>query len=218
MGFKAAIFDMDGTLLESMHIWDALAPDFLKKHNISPGDDFTIHTSVPSIRGAVEYMVKTFNMNIDPEEEIAAIYAFLRDFYSNQVQVKPGIKTVLDTLARAGIKCGVVTATEPDLAALALSSTGLSGYFGGRILSGAEHNISKSTPLPFQMMCRTLESKPENTIVFEDAFYAAECAARAGYSVATVYDPSESRQNALAKVANWYCRSWENFPLEIFHQ
>ncbi len=216
MNFKAAIFDMDGTLLESMHVWQNLAADFLKKHRIFPGDDFAVKTSVPSIRGAVEYMIDTFGLPLDAESETAEIYEFMYDFYSSKVQLKPGVEKLLGTLRRSGIKCGLVTATEPGLAAAALKYTGLSEFFGSRILSGAEHNISKSTPLPFQMMCKTLQSSPPETIVFEDAFYAAKCASLAGHPVAAIYDDTEPAQDELAGIADWYCRSWENFPLEIF--
>ncbi len=216
MRFKAAIFDMDGTLLESMHIWQNLAPDFLKKHRIDPGKDFAIHSSIPSVRGAVDYMIKTFSLDLDPEAETAAIYASLDEFYRKQVKVKPGIKKLLDKIVDSGIRCGVLTATEPDLAALALESTGLAEYFSGRILSGAEHKISKSTPLPFQMMCEILQSSPENTVVFEDALYAARCAAGTGFAVAAIYDPSEPAQADLAGIANWYCKNWNDFPLTVF--
>ena len=216
MKFKAAIFDMDGTLLESMHVWQSLAADFLKKHRISPGDDFAIKTSVPSIRGAVEYMIDTFELPLDAETETAEIYDSMYDFYSSKVQLKPGAEKLLKTLRLSGIKCGLVTATEPGLAAAALKYTGLAEHFGTRILSGAEHNISKSTPLPFQMMCKTLQSSPPETIVFEDAFYAAKCASLAGHPVAAIYDDTEPEQEALAGIADWYCRNWENFPLEIF--
>ena len=216
MRFKAAIFDMDGTLLESMHIWQNLAPDFLKRHNIFPEKDFAIQTSVPSIRGAVRYMIEKFDMDVDEDHEVEKIYTELRTFYNRQVTVKPGVPELLEALHSAGIVSGVVTATESDLAAAALEYTGLKKYFHDRILSGAELNLSKSTPKPFQMMCDILGSAPEETIVFEDALYAAKCAADAGYHVAAVYDSSEPQQVELQQLAVWYCRHWNEFPLHIF--
>ncbi|MBR2345006.1 MAG: HAD family phosphatase [Lentisphaeria bacterium] len=216
MTFKAAIFDMDGTLLESMHVWENLAPDFLHRHRISPPADFAIHASVPSIRGAVDYMADFFNMDIDRDAETESIYAALHIFYGSKVTVKPGIIPLLQTITDAGISAGVVTATEPELAELALDFTGLKKFFTGGIFSGAEHNISKKTPVPFQIMSQKLQAQAAETIVFEDACYAAESAAGAGYKVAAVYDASEPEQLRLSEVADWYCTDWREFPLEIF--
>ena len=217
MRFDGAIFDMDGTLLDSMPVWRNLAPDFLKKHGIEPGPDFHIRASVPSIRGAVDFMISAFGLAADAAAETAEITARLAEFYRTEVRARPGARELLEALRRGGVRAGVLTATEPELAALALRSTGLAEYFPvGGVLSGAEHNLSKSTPRPFVMMRERLGTVPERTIVFEDALYAARTAARLGHPVAAVRDASEPRQNELAAVADWYCREWTEFPLEIF--
>ena len=216
MKFKAAIFDMDGTLLESMHIWRGLAPAFLKKHGVTPPPDFEIHASVPSVRGAVRYMIETFSLPLDEDAEARAVYAELTEFYTSKVTLKPGIKTVLNALRQAGLRAGVLTATERFLAEPALKNAGLQEYFTVPLLSGAEHNISKSSPQTFMMMADALGARPQETIVFEDALYAAKTAAAAGFAVAAVHDDSEPEQNALARTADWYCRDWHEFPLDIF--
>jgi len=216
MNFKAAIFDMDGTLLESMHIWTDLAPAFLKKHGITPPPGFVIHSSVPSVRGAVRAMIEEFDLPLDEECEVEALYAELAEFYGGKVALKPGITQVLTALRNAGLAAGVLTATEPFLAELALKNSGLADFFTVPLLSGAEHNLSKSSPLPFMMMAEKLGYAPQETIVFEDALYAARTAANAGFAVAAVADTSEPKQNELEKIANWYCRNWHDFPLNIF--
>ena len=217
MDFKAAIFDMDGTLLESMHIWTDLAPAFLKKHGITPPPGFTIHSSVPSVRGAVRCMISEFDLKLDEDHEVETLYAELADFYGGKVAKKPGITRILTALQNAGINAGVLTATEPFLAELALKNSGLADFFTVPLLSGAEHNLSKSSPRPFMMMADALGCTPEEIIVFEDALYAAKTAAGAGFAVAAVADDSEPQQAELARTATWYCRNWNDFPLDIFN-
>ena len=109
----------------------------------------------------------------------------------------------------------MLTATEPELAALALESADIADCFPAGVLSGAEHSISKSTPRPFRMMLERLGASPEKTLVFEDALYAVRTAVGLGHPVAAVYDPSEPRQEELARTADWYCRDWTEFPLEV---
>ena len=92
---------------------------------------------------------------------------------------------------------------------------GVPQSFSGGVMSCAALQTSKRTPEVFFMMAEKLGSSPAETIVFEDALYAADTAKRAGFSVAAVYDPSEKNQDALRETADWYCRSWKDLPLEI---
>ena len=84
-----------------------------------------------------------------------------------------------------------------------------------RMYNCATRNTSKRTPEVFLTMAEMFGSTPEETIVFEDALYAATTAKNAGFAVAAVFDPSEKHPQELAAVADWYCRSWEELPLNI---
>ena len=215
MKFNAAIFDLDGTLLDSMGMWASLCPDFLNRHGIKAGIEVNAKIGVPSVRGAIRWMLETYNIAADEEEVYRQVWDEITCFYSEKVSLKPGIIPILEKLKKAGIPAGLVTATENGLLKHALRRVGLLDYFGSNILSCAETNLSKATPEPFMIMTEILNSTPEKTIVFEDAFYAANTARTHGFNVAAVYDRFEFHQEKLQQCANWYCREWDDFPLEI---
>ncbi len=213
MRFQAAIFDLDGTLLDSMKIWSNLCREFLLRHNIDEALDLDGKLGVISMHNALEYIINEFSLNITLEKAYAETWQIVENFYKTQASPKPGIKKILDHLQKNNIPCGIITATESGLVVPALERTGLSGYFKA-IFSCSEMQTSKRTADIFFKMSDILHTSPDNTIVFEDALYAANTAAQAGYAVAAVYDPSEKNPAQLQKTADWYFQSWEDFPLD----
>ena len=220
MGFKGAIFDLDGTLLDSMGIWSTLCQRFLAEYGISPDAEGLAamykKMEVLSIRNALSCLLQIYpQIGIDLDGACSKTYKMVEDFYCSQAQIKPGIPEILETLQRRNIPAGIITATEAELAEKALTRAGLAKYFTAGVMSCAELQTSKRTPDVFFLMTEKLGSLPQETIVFEDALYASITAKKAGFSVAAVYDPSEKKQEILRETADWYCRSWEELPLEI---
>ncbi|MBR2427120.1 MAG: HAD family phosphatase [Lentisphaeria bacterium] len=215
MTYKAAIFDLDGTLLDSMSIWDNLCGKFLQRHNIDREIDLESKLGVTTIRKALEYVIKECSVDISLEDAYTETWQIVEEFYLNKAQLKPGILAILDRLQQKHIPCGVITATESGLVIPALERIGLRGYFN-EIFSCADMQTSKRTPDVFFQMSQVLGAAPVDTIVFEDALYAAATAKKAGYSIAAVYDATEKSPQKLKECADWYCQSWEEFPLDIF--
>lgn len=215
MAVKAAIFDLDGTLLESMHLWSNLCNEFLKRHGINEIVDLDGKLGVLSIRNALAYVIEEFKLPLDLDDAHRETWQIVEDFYRFQVTLKPGINNILETLQKNRIPSGIITATETGLVQCALKRVGLQDYFSGNVLSCAELQTSKRTPEVFFMLTGKFRTAPEETIVFEDALYAGRTAKAAGFKLAAIHDPSEKNPQELAAVADWYCRSWDEFPLEI---
>ena len=214
MGCKAAIFDLDGTLLDSMSIWSNLCREFLLRHNIHEDIDLDGKLGVISMHNALDYLIKEFSLDIALEDAYRETWQIVEDFYRCKAGIKPGIMAILGRLQAKNIPCGIITATETNLVIPVLERTGLKGYFK-EIFSCSEMQTSKRTPEVFFQMSGVLGVAPAETIVFEDALYASVTAVNAGYRVAAVCDSSEKNQEKLRSTANWYCNSWEDFPLEI---
>ena len=214
MRFKAAIFDLDGTLLDSMSIWSNLCHEFLLRHNIDQDIDLDGKLGVISMRNALEYVINEFSLKISLDEAYTETWQIVEEFYHSKAQIKPGIKKILDHLQKNGIPCGVITATETGLVIPALERVGLSGYFK-HVFSCSEMQTSKRTPEVFFSMSRLLGASPSETVVFEDALYAALTAKNAGYAVAAVHDISEKNPLKLQQTADWYCKDWRDFSPDI---
>ena len=213
MRFKAAIFDLDGTLLDSMSIWHDLPRKFLLRYNVDQVIDLDGKLGVISMHNALEYLINEFSLPITLDAAYRETWQIVEDFYRTQAEIKPGIQNILEHLHQNNIPCGVITASESGLVLPALERVGLRKYFK-KIFSCSEMNTSKRTPEVFTQMSGILGAAAAETIVFEDALYAAITAKNAGYSVAAVYDASEKDPEKLAATADWYCQNWEDFPLE----
>lgn len=213
MRFKAAIFDLDGTLLDSMSIWHDLPRKFLLRYNVDQVIDLDGKLGVISMHNALEYLINEFSLPVTLDAAYRETWQIVEDFYCTQAEIKPGIQNILEHLQQNNIPCGVITASESGLVIPALERVGLRKYFK-EIFSCSEMNTSKRTPEIFIEMSGILGVPAAETIVFEDALYAALTAKTAGYSVAAVYDASEKNPEKLAAAADWYLQSWEDFPLE----
>ena len=213
--FQAAIFDLDGTLLDSMGRWSNLCREFLLQHGIDEDIDLDGKLGVLSIRNALVYTLEYFDLDLDLDEACAETWQIVENFYREKVELKPGITAILAALKERNIPAGVLTATESGLVHAALERVGLREYFGDRIISCADRQMSKRSPEVFFLMTEKLNASPEKTIVFEDALYASKAAKNAGFTVAAVFDPCEKDQETLQQIADRYFASWEDFPLEI---
>lgn len=216
MAIKAAIFDLDGTLLDSMHIWSNLCNEFLHAHGIAENIDLDGKLGVLSIRSALTYILDNYPLDTDLDTACMETWQIVENFYRNEVTLKQGVMRLLNELEAYRIPAGIITATETGLVKHALHRVGLTEYFA-EVLSCADLQTSKRKPEVFMMLADKFGAKPGEIMVFEDALYAAETAKNAGFNVAAVYDPSERNSAVLKKTADYYCRSWEDFPLHLLH-
>lgn len=209
MRLQSAIFDMDGTLLDSMFIWDDLGPGMLRAQGITPEEGLTEKLKVLTLRQGAAYCKERYALPQSVEEIVSLIEGRVEKFYKEEVQAKPGVEKFLSLLKMEGVWMYVATATDRHLAEAALRCAGIDGYFRG-ILTCQEVGQGKDSPEIFERCMRRLRSNKKDTVIFEDALHAIETAKAAGFRVCGVYDDSAREdQEAIRRIADYYITSFE---------
>lgn len=211
MRLQGAIFDMDGTLLDSMSVWETLGSDLLRDLGYQPEADLDQKMRPMSLPQAAEYCKEHYNLTQTVDEIAALVDHRVDRFYREEVLAKPGTDRFLSLLKMEGVWMYVATATDRAQAETALRRTGLDGYFRG-ILTCTEVGSGKDNPLIFEKCLTRLRCRKQECVVFEDSLHALKTAKDAGFRVAAVYDAfSESDQPAMRELADYYIRSYDEW-------
>lgn len=211
MSIKGAIFDMDGTLLDSMHIWSNLANIYVESKGKIPEPGLTDKVWTLTMLEAAEYIKQQYGIEGEPEEMVKEIYLMIESFYRREVEARPGIHKVLEELWQAGIPMCVASATDTYLVEYALERTGLRKYFT-KIFCCSDVGEGKESDRIYQAARESLGTPAEETWVFEDALHAAQTAKEAGFPVVGIRDDSEAGQDELRRTADLYIDGYEQWP------
>ena len=201
-----AIFDLDGTILDTMVQWDSLGLRYLQELGIEPKQDFLDRIGTMSLRESAQVFHDEYGVALDVSEIIRELVARLRVLYSDEARLKPGALDSLRLLKRGGAEIALATATSNELACAGLMRNGALKFFDG-IFSCRDPEIkeSKSSPKIFDVARKFLGSPLDETIVVEDALYAIKTAKRAGYFVVAIEDESErTRKDEIVETADVY--------------
>ena len=210
MRLQSAIFDMDGTLLDSMPTWRELGPAFLREAGIpaTPEQEQMLRTMTD--HEVIPYLREVCGLPWSEQEIMDKIIARMEDFYSTAVRPKPGLEKFLSILKMEGVWMYVATATHRRLTEKALKTAGIDHYFRGIVTSADAGNHKSESADIYEMAMRRLQSNKRDTVVFEDALHAIRTAKAAGFRVAGVYEATaEQDQPEIQRLCDYYIRSYE---------
>ena len=198
MKISGAIFDLDGTLIDSMSIWDDIAYNFLVSQGVIPKPDLREKVATMYLNESAKYLVDEYSLDCTPQDFKEYTERIIEDFYVRTVPPKRDAVEFLCKLKKSGVKMCIATATERKLAVPALEHNGMLGFFDG-VFSCAEIGLSKQSPEIFDRALEFLGTPKEETFVFEDSYHAVATASKAGYNVIAISDKSASNDEEKIK-------------------
>lgn len=209
---KAAIFDMDGTLTDSMYIWDTAGETYLRNCGKEPAPDLRERLRPLSLPQAAELFQREYGVAASVEEILRGFDDVVEHEYKTNVLLKPGAVRLLKLLKSRGVRMSVASSSPREIVVSTLDRLGILPYFEHVVTCG-DVGLGKDHPAVYDRAAELMDAGRDNTAVFEDALHAVKTASGAGYYVIGVYDESEGvNEDQIIPLCNLYVKSLEQIP------
>lgn len=201
---QGAIFDADGTLLDSMPIWKEVDARYLAGYGIVPSSAVSEAVSTMTLEESSLYFKEHYHLPDTPAQIRRDILRIVDDFYCREVEPKAGIPEFLEQLRQRHIPMAIATTGDRTLLETALRRLGLDAYFQ-EILTCSELATGKHQPFIYTTAAERLGTPIAATVVFEDALYAIRTAAEAGFPTVGIADAAgHTDQEEIRQIAHHY--------------
>ena len=213
MTFKNAIFDMDGTLIDSMSLWRDIEINLMQEYaGIKFDSELIKKLEILPLRQMLEYVNSEFNICVDIKTAgDATDERMFPNYIDGKIEVKPFVFDYLSLLRSKNIKIALATATPKKLCVPYLEKVGLMQYFDVIVTTKDDVKVGKSRgPDVYDVALKKLGGTKEDTIVFEDVLVAVQTAIKAGYYTIAVEDEMQGDTRPLIKeIANKFITSYK---------
>ncbi len=203
----AVIFDLDGTLVDSMWIWKSIDIEYLGRYGIPFPEDLQQSIEGMSFSETAVYFKKRFDLP-DSLDKIKSDWNEMAwQIYMNEVPVKEGARELLEYLKTHGIPAGIATSNSKELTELIIGQHRLGEYFTS-IRTSCEVAKGKPSPDIYLLVAQDLQAEPSRCLVFEDVPQGIMAGKNAGMKVCAVYDEfSEGYKEEKERLADYYIRT-----------
>ncbi|MDD5935081.1 MAG: HAD family phosphatase [Clostridiales bacterium] len=186
-GIKAVIFDLDGTLIDSMWMWKAIDIEYLGRYGYECPETLQREIEGMSFTETANFFKERFHLP-DPIQKIKDDWnAMAFDKYKNEVTMKPGMLELLKELRKKGIKTGIATSNSKELVNTVIESLQIGEYFD-EIHTSCEVAKGKPAPDIYLLVAKCLGVEPKDCLVFEDVPLGIMAGKNAGMKVCAVAD------------------------------
>ena len=210
---QGIIFDFDGTLFDSMFIWDTAGEVYLRSIGKEPEADLQKVLKPMSLLQCAQYIREKYDISLSVEDIINGVNRTVEGFYFHTVRPKPGVIDFLKELRLRNIKMCIATATDRYQVEAALQRCEMRHFFS-EIFTCTEVGSGKDRPDIFRKAMEHLQTDRSTTAVVEDAYHAVCTAKQDGFYVVGVYDSHESRKTDLLQLTDIYLSDY--FDLTSF--
>ncbi|GAA0753793.1 HAD family phosphatase [Clostridium sartagoforme] len=201
---EAVIFDLDGTLIDSMNIWAKIDEEYLGNFGLTVPEKLQEEITHLTLTETALYFKENFNIENKIEDIISTWHDMAFYHYSNTIKLKDGVIPYLKSLKDMNIKIALATSNSVPLLEATLKNNGIYDYFDA-ITTTEEVKKSKDNPDIYLLSAKKLNVSPERCLVFEDIVQAVNGAKLAGMKVYSVYDESsKSQKEELIRLSDKY--------------
>jgi len=190
--YKAAIFDLDGTLVDSMRAWDHICRDWLSGKGKIPEDTLEQKLETMTLEEAAEYVIGFYEISLPPSQIIKQWEDMVLYQYEHTITLKDGAAELIKLLAASGMKLGIATSCFPAACESVLARHGIRDYFSALVYT---NSVSRNKTFPdiFLACAEKLKAEPGDCVVFEDLYASLAGIRAAGMGAVAVYDDSGAR-------------------------
>ena len=208
-GIKGIIFDLDGTMVDSMWMWRGIDNEFMEAHGLPMTDELERAIEGMSFKETAEYFVRTYPLTESVEELMDIWVQMAIDKYQHEVPVKPGLMPFLEEMKARGIRMGIATSNARILLDAVADAHGFYDYMDG-VLTANEVKRGKPAPDVFLAVADKIGIAPADCLVFEDIPQGIRAGLNAGMKVCAVSDGySRAQDDEKRALAHYYIDSYE---------
>lgn len=210
---KAAIFDYDGTVMDSMGMWSTASSNYVRTVlGREPARDLDMVIKTTSLEEGARIFRDEYGAPGTDEEIVQSVLETVTDQYRRTLQLKPGVLRVLEDLKAHGIRMCVATASAREMIEAGNARLGLDKYFE-KVFTCMEVGANKRHPDIYNEAAKYFGTSPEETLVFEDVLHASRTAAEAGYQLVGVYDESSAQdRDGIEPLCRIFLDTYDSWP------
>lgn len=209
----AFIFDLDGTLIDSMNVWVNADKNFLGKFGIIPDEEYNKKISSLTFTEGVEYIKSRYNIEMSTNEIMNELYNLAYDEYANNIKLKEHVLEFIKKAKQKNIKMGIATSCIKDMCFAVLKRNNIYEYFDVFMFSD-EIGVNKTFPDIYIETAKKLGEDIKKCVIFEDSLHAIEGAKKSGAYVVGVYDEfSKDNKQKIIDICNEYINTFNEFSI-----
>lgn len=206
---KHIIFDLDGTLIDSMPVWRSTGKTYLENHRLPVPENLMSILKKQTLPQTAEFFRTELGATQSVKEICDEVISYVSEQYAHHIPLKEHVKAYLEKEKQNGTKMCILTASEAGYIHLALERLDILQYFDF-VATCTEVGCGKDKPDVFRMMMEKLGGSVENTVVFEDAYYAMKSAKALGLQVYAIADASAMREtDKIKEIADFYIHDYQ---------